>query len=88
MLVTVVVARAPAFGGEVASFDATAAKAVRGVRDVVQISWGVAVVAEHTAAAIKGRDELRVEWTPADQAPFDSDAPVPSGALGQSPRSS
>jgi len=40
------VQRCPVFGGKVASFDATKAKAVKGVRHVVQISSGVAVVAD------------------------------------------
>ncbi len=56
------VAHSPRFGGKVKSFDATAAKAVPGVVDVVQISRGVAVVANNTWAAIKGRDALQVTW--------------------------
>jgi len=50
------------FGGKVASFDATAAKAVAGVRDVVEISQGVAVVAESTWAALSGARALRITW--------------------------
>ncbi|MBP2313993.1 xanthine dehydrogenase family protein molybdopterin-binding subunit [Azospirillum soli] len=61
-LLTAVVAHPPRFGGSVRSFDATAAKAVKGVVEVVQISRGVAVIAEHTWAAIKGREALKVEW--------------------------
>jgi isoquinoline 1-oxidoreductase subunit beta len=56
------VAHSPRFGGKVKSFDATAAKAVPGVVDVVQISRGVAVVAQNTWAAMKGRDALQVVW--------------------------
>ena len=52
----------PRFGGTVASVDASAAKAVPGVVDVVQISRGVAVVAKHSWAAIQGRRALKVEW--------------------------
>lgn len=54
--------RSPRFGGSVKSFDATAAKAIAGVTDVVQISTGVAVVADSTWAAIKGREALKVDW--------------------------
>lgn len=61
-MLTAVVARPPRFGGAVKSFDATAAKAVPGVRDVVQIGTGVAVLADHTWAAIKGREALKVVW--------------------------
>ncbi|KRD34731.1 twin-arginine translocation pathway signal protein [Lysobacter sp. Root916] len=61
-LLTAVVARAPVFGGTVKSFDAAAAKAVPGVRDVVQVPSGVAVVADHYWAAKQGRDALKVDW--------------------------
>lgn len=57
-----VVAHAPVFGGTVKSFDATAAKAVKGVKAVVQIPTGVAVIAEHFWAAKQGRDKLKIEW--------------------------
>src|SRR6266852_8138417 len=57
-----VVARCPVFGGKVASFDATKAKAVPGVRDVIQISDGVAVVAGNTWTAMEGRRALEVKW--------------------------
>src|SRR5262249_27178727 len=54
------VARCPVPGGTVASFDAARAQAVPGVRQVVQIPSGVAVVATHTWAAIAGRRALAV----------------------------
>jgi isoquinoline 1-oxidoreductase beta subunit len=57
-----VVARCPVFGGKVASFDATKAKAVPGVKTVVQISSGIAVVADNTWAAMQGRRALDVKW--------------------------
>src|SRR2546423_14781920 len=64
------VLRSPVFGGKVASFDDTKAKAVPGVRAVVKIDphgaeapWaGVGVVADSTWAALKGRDALVVKW--------------------------
>jgi isoquinoline 1-oxidoreductase beta subunit len=54
--------RCPVFGGKVKSFDATKAKAVPGVKQVVQISNGVAVLAENTWSAMEGRKALVVEW--------------------------
>ncbi len=57
-----VVARCPVFGGKVASFDATKAKAVPSVKDVIQISDGVAVVAGNTWTAMEGRRALEVKW--------------------------
>ncbi len=61
-MLTAVVAHAPLFGARVKSFDATRAKAVAGVVDVVQIPTGVAVLAQHFWAAKLGRDALTVEW--------------------------
>lgn len=52
----------PRFGDRVASFDATGARAVAGVRQVVQVSKGVAVVGESTWAALQGAKALRVSW--------------------------
>jgi len=59
---TALLARSPKFGGKVASVDDAAAKAVKGVTDVVQISNGVAVVATDFWAAKKGRDALKITW--------------------------
>ncbi|MGH8030894.1 MAG: molybdopterin cofactor-binding domain-containing protein [Luteimonas sp.] len=73
-LKTALVARAPVFGGSVKSFDAAAAKAVPGVRDVVQVPSGVAVVADHYWAAKLGRDALQVDWDLGPNAALDSDA--------------
>jgi len=61
-MMTAVVMRPPRFGGKVASFDASKAKEVPGVVDVVQIPRGVAVVARDMYAARKGRDALSVTW--------------------------
>jgi isoquinoline 1-oxidoreductase subunit beta len=57
-----VVLRCPVFGGKAVSFDATKARQVRGVKDVVQISTGVAVVADNTWDAMEGRRALEVKW--------------------------
>lgn len=58
------VARCPVFGGKVKSFDAAAARAVDGVRHVVEVESGVAVVAESTWAAMRGRDALQCAFDP------------------------
>jgi isoquinoline 1-oxidoreductase beta subunit len=71
-LLTAVVARAPAFGAKVKSFDATQAKAVPGVRAVVQVPTGVAVLADHFWAAKVGRDALKVDWDLGPGASLDS----------------
>ena len=61
-MMTAVVMRPPRFGGKVVSFDATKAKAVAGVVDVVQIPRGVAVIGRDMWAAKKGREALQVTW--------------------------
>lgn len=61
-MLTVVIARAPQFGATVASFDATAAKAVPGVVDVKQVPTGVAVYAKGFWPAKTARDLLKIIW--------------------------
>jgi isoquinoline 1-oxidoreductase subunit beta len=55
-------ARCPVFGGKVASFDSTKAKAVPDVVSVVQIPQGVAVIGRNTWAAMQGRKALEIRW--------------------------
>jgi isoquinoline 1-oxidoreductase subunit beta len=69
-----VVARCPVTGGSVATFDPTAAKAVPGVKHVVQIPEGVAVVADSTWAAMEGRKALTVQWNEGENADLTSAA--------------
>ncbi|MFQ3324879.1 MAG: isoquinoline 1-oxidoreductase beta subunit [Pseudomonadales bacterium] len=65
--------RPPVVGGKVKSFDASEAKKVSGVVDVIQLKdrsfpvdtkpmSGVAVLATNTWAAIEGRKKLKIEW--------------------------
>lgn len=61
-MLTALVAHPPLFGATVKSFDASKAKAIAGVVDVVQIPTGVAVLAQHFWAAKLGRDALTVTW--------------------------
>ncbi len=55
-------AQSPVFGGRVKSVDDTAAKAVKGVRQIVRLDDAVAVVADHMGAAKKGLEALKIEW--------------------------
>jgi isoquinoline 1-oxidoreductase beta subunit len=77
--------RSPVVGGKPASFDRAAAMKVPGVRDVVEIETvglsqgmtplgGLAVLADHTWAAMQGRKALKVTWTPGAEAGYDSSA--------------
>ena len=69
---TALVARAPVFGGKVRSFRAEKAKAVPGVRAVVEVPSGIAVVADHFWAASVGRDALEIDWDLGPGAALDS----------------
>ncbi|TMG87988.1 MAG: xanthine dehydrogenase family protein molybdopterin-binding subunit, partial [Betaproteobacteria bacterium] len=55
-------AQSPVFGGRVKSVDDKAAKAVKGVRQIVRLDDAVAVVADHMGAAKKGLVALKIEW--------------------------
>jgi len=55
-------AQSPVFGGRVKSVDDTAAKRVKGVRQIVRLDDCVAVVADHMGAAKKGLAALKIEW--------------------------
>ncbi len=79
-----VVARPPVVGGKVKSFDATAAKKIAGVVEVVELPrykgaplfqplGGVAVCANSTWAAIEGRDALEIQWDLGANATHDTD---------------
>jgi isoquinoline 1-oxidoreductase beta subunit len=65
-----VIQRCPVFGGTVAGFDDTKAKATPGVKSVVKISNGVAVLADSTWAAMEGRRNLVVKWDEGKVAAF------------------
>lgn len=57
-----VIARPPVISGRPESFDAAPALAVTGVRDVLELDSGLAVVADNTWAAMQGRQALVVNW--------------------------
>lgn len=76
--------RPPVVGGKVKSFDATEAKKVSGVVDVIRLKdrsfpvnvkpmSGVAVLATNTWAAIEGRKKLKIEWDHGENVSHDSE---------------
>ena len=72
-MLTATIVHCPVFGGKVASFDAGPAKAVKGVRQVVQISSGIVVVANDFWSAKKGADALKIKWDEGAVATISSD---------------
>ena len=71
---TVLIARPPYFGGKVATFDDAAARAVKGVEDVMEVdldrgATGVAVVASGYWPAKMGRDALQLSWQVPENVP-------------------
>lgn len=59
----------PRQGGVMNSYDASAAKAMKGVKDVLEITGGVAVVADNTWRAIQAANAIEFDW---------GDAPYPA----------
>jgi isoquinoline 1-oxidoreductase subunit beta len=67
-------AQSPVFGGRVKSVDDAAARAVKGVRQIVRLDDAVAVVADHMGAAKKGLAALVIEWDDGPHAKLDTGA--------------
>ncbi len=76
--------RSPVYGGKLKTYDDKEARKVRSVQQTVvlpplkppygfQPLGGVAVIAENTWAAMKGREQLQVEWDAGDNASYESD---------------
>jgi isoquinoline 1-oxidoreductase beta subunit len=66
--------RPPFSGAKVNNLQEDKARAVNGVRSVIKLPRGIAVVANSTWAAIKGRTALAVKWSEPPKEAFDSDA--------------
>ena len=64
--------KAPDYGGTLRRVDAAAARAVPGVRRIVELGDAVAVVAETTWAAMEGRRRLEAEFAPGPRASLSS----------------
>jgi isoquinoline 1-oxidoreductase beta subunit len=85
-MVYAVIARSPVFGGKLKSVDDQETRKVRGVQKTVQIPafkgpahgfqalGGVAVIADNTWAAMKGREALKLDWEASENASYDSAA--------------
>jgi len=78
-----VIARCPVLGGTATKWNAEAALAIPGVSKVVEIPFaqapyefnalgGIAVIADHTWAAMQGREKLDIVWDYGEHANFDS----------------
>ena len=76
--------RTPVLDGRLTAYDENAARAVPGVLDVIRIDGtpgaprfnaleGVAVIARHTHAAMRGRAALNCRWERGEHAAHDSD---------------
>jgi isoquinoline 1-oxidoreductase beta subunit len=89
-----VVAHPPVFGARVAKFDASKAKAIRGVIDVLEVPTdrggrGLAVIADGYWPAKQGRDALVIEWDTSAVEKVSSDAQLAAFAeLAKTPGAS
>lgn len=73
-LLTALVERSPVYGGKAKQLRSEKAKAIPGVKEVVRIASGVAVVATDYWAAKRGRDALEIEWDYGPRAGISSEA--------------
>jgi isoquinoline 1-oxidoreductase beta subunit len=64
--------QSPTLGGSVAGVDATAAEALPGVRRVMKVTNGVAVIADHYWQAKQALDAVKITWTPGPNATLDN----------------
>jgi isoquinoline 1-oxidoreductase beta subunit len=64
--------QSPTLGGSVAGVDATAAEAMPGVRRVMTVTNGVAVIADHYWQAKQALDAVKITWTPGPNATLDT----------------
>ena len=71
-MLTAVVARSPVFGGKVKGVNSERANSIPGVKAVIEIDSGVAVVAEGFWPALQGRNALKIDWEDGELAKFDS----------------
>jgi isoquinoline 1-oxidoreductase subunit beta len=71
-MLTAVVARPPIFGATMKSFDDARARSMPGVRKVVAVPSGVAVIADTFWQAKMARDVLRTDWDEGGMADFDT----------------
>jgi isoquinoline 1-oxidoreductase beta subunit len=65
-------AQSPVLGGKMTALDAAAAEAMPGVRKVLVVDSGVAVVAEHYWQALQARKQLKITWDPGANAGLDT----------------
>lgn len=85
-----VIQRTPVVGATLTDYNAEATLAIPGVQQVVKVNGsgnppglnkpleGLAVIADHTWAAIKGREALEINWNLGDNASYDSKAQLES----------
>ena len=71
-MVTAVMLRSPHLGGKVKSFDATKAKTMYGVQDVIEIDGAIAVLADNYWAANQAVKQVQVVWDKGSLAGIDN----------------
>jgi len=71
-MLTAVLARGPVFGAKMKSFDDSRARAMPGVRKIVGVPTGVAVIADTFWQAKMARDAVRVDWDEGAMSSFDT----------------
>ncbi len=73
-MLTATVVRCPVFGGKVGTLDASSARKVTGVKEVINLGDRVAVLAEGFWPSLQGRKALKIAWDEGENAALSSDA--------------
>lgn len=73
-MLTALLVLPPQIGGRVGTFNSEEALKVKGVKAVLPVSGGLAVVADGFFAATRGKQRLKVTWQAADEATADTAA--------------
>ena len=71
-MLTAVIARPPIFGAKMTGFDDSRARSMPGVRKIVAVPAGIAVIADTFWQAKMARDAVRVDWDEGSMRGFNS----------------
>jgi len=71
-MLTAIVIHCPVVGGAIKSFDASEALNTVGVKNVIPVSSGVAIIGDNTWSILEGQKKLIIDWDSRDNKNLDS----------------
>jgi len=73
-MLTAIVIHCPVIGGTINSFDASETLKNAGIRDVVQISSGLAIIGDNTWSILEGYQKIKINWDYGDNEHLNSES--------------